>query len=47
VPPTPEDFGEAMTPKEGENPSQPQYRSILDLQPAPVFSERRIPFIYK
>ncbi|KAK1924864.1 RNA polymerase III transcription factor IIIC subunit-domain-containing protein [Papiliotrema laurentii] len=46
VPPTPEDFGEAMTPKEGENPSQPQYRSILDLQPAPVFSERRIPFIY-
>jgi len=25
----------------------PQYRSILDLQPLPIFSERKIPPIYK
>lgn len=38
---------ETTPPPDADEDYQPQYRSILDLQPLPVFSERKVPLIYK
>ena len=45
VPPTPDTFFEPATPN--ENDTGASFRSLLDLQPPAVFSERRVPFLYK
>ncbi|EIW69414.1 hypothetical protein TREMEDRAFT_68676 [Tremella mesenterica DSM 1558] len=43
IPPLDETYLELVEPAGGSSSSMPTYRSLLDLQPPPTFSERRLP----
>jgi hypothetical protein len=46
IPTLDETYFEPTTPHEGDGPV-PNFRSVMDLQPTPTFTDRRLPHIYR